>query len=256
MSLKYIFPLPANLLPDTPHTICIGPSQTYKTSLLFQFCCSCLKEKPNSVALVICPEQVQRLPLSVHQMPSCTTDQASRLQIIYLASLEDLLDYLARLHTMDMCLSAIGVDDLNLFMMRRRQVRRHRDQQPGYVQMLGRVFALLLDTVEHLRMKSKTDLSPIRLLLTSSFDEHFTPNLVNSLCRQFFHQIYLLRFLGLEKNQSDTQDQPEMVEIQEPRLGVIVRFVKKGQEICVEKIMKRKNVFDKRLLESPKKKDC
>ena len=251
MALKNIFPICCDSLPETSQSICIGPSQSFKSSLLFQFCYTCLQQQPDSVVLVICPQQVQQLPLLVQRMSSPTADQANRLQIIYLTTLEDLLDYLARMNTLDMRLSAIAVDDLNLFMMRRREVRRTRDQL-GYEQLLGRIFALLQDTIGHLENKSSPHSPSIQLLIMSSFDQHFTHNLAagDGLCRQFFDQVFLVRFIKSEEQQ--TKDHPRMVELQEPLLGLVIHFIRNNQFIVLKSVLKRKTATGQELPPSPK----
>lgn len=156
--LQHVFPLPPNLWPDCTSSLLIGPAGSHKTSMMFQFLHSQLLTHQDQMALYVCSQEMSQLPVHVMDMPLPTIDSSDRLQILYLSTLDDLFEHLAELYTSRSSLNAVAIDDLSVFMTRRRI---NSLVSGNYNQVLGRLFSLLIDTVEHMRIK---------VMMASGFD--------------------------------------------------------------------------------------
>jgi hypothetical protein len=160
MCLHHVFPLPRNQWSHTMNCFMIGESGTHKTSMLFQFLHSHLLSKTDSVALYICSQDMKRLPVQIDQMPLPTIDSSSRLQVLYLSTLDDLFEYLAELYLIKSSVCALAVDDLQVFLTRKRLDSKLNG---NYNQTLGRLFTLLLDTGAFMN---------VPVMAASGYDQH------------------------------------------------------------------------------------
>lgn len=241
MCIEQILPIPVRLLSPDAHVLLFGDSSTFKSSFLFQFCHTVLRQSPHSVAIYICAQSVTRLPVHVHQMANADKSSSARLQMIYLSTLDDLFNYVASLYRLDAQISAIVVDELHLLINRRRLGSK---LEGSFNFNLGRLFALLLDTIHHLERQYLSTDQPIRLLMASGFDAHpvaFAAGL-NTVGRQYFDQLY-----RLTKVQCVGSDR-SAVELEEEELGIKIRVERRDSLLHLFQVSRRRSCRQRRRL--------
>lgn len=236
MCLEQVLPIPSDLLPQSKHVLLMGESGTFKSSLLFQFCQTILRQRRQTVALYICAQDVRQLPLRVHQMPIPSTRSCSSLHVIYLSTLEDLLEYVANLYTLEAQISAIAIDDLHLLINRRRNPSTLKGT---FNFNLGKLFALLMDTIQHMQRRQNLLQSlTIRLLIASGYDSHPIACAagLTTVGRQYFDQVY-----SLTKADCVGSDQ-SAVELHNEERGIKIRIVQRSSMLFLDRMSRRRVV--------------
>lgn len=97
------------------------------------------------------------------------------------------MEYLAQFFQLNITPIAFIVDDLDFIIKQRR-----KQTDRTYISMLSRVFALLVDNVEHFRSISD---QKCELLVATSFDPNIIEEFVvmKSVAEHFFDQIYTVK---------------------------------------------------------------
>lgn len=113
-----------------------GPPQSGKTSLFFELALSFADEGKH--VLYICPKKVSKLPLLAHGRTQPTSDALKYIQMVYLETREEFLNYMASIHfSTSRVFSAIIVDDINAYFP---ATNRNED-----LSLVAKVFALTVD---------------------------------------------------------------------------------------------------------------
>lgn len=91
-----------------------GPPESGKTSLLFELALSFADEEKH--VLYICPKKVSKLPLLVPGRTQPASDTLKYIQMVYLETREEFLNYMASIHfSTSRVFNAIIVDDINVY---------------------------------------------------------------------------------------------------------------------------------------------
>lgn len=186
MVFNKILPLPKNLIPESSCALLIGKDGTCKTSFLFRYCHTIAQTYTDRTVIYISPVKMLKLPLSVEGMEQLSVSTAQRVTIFYPTTLEDLVEYLAKFFTLNLFPCAFIVDDLDYIIKRKRTTTNQT-----YNQVLSRVFALLIDNMEHCKSVSG---QCCELLVSTGYDLNVTEDLVaiRTIGEHFFDEIYLV----------------------------------------------------------------
>lgn len=115
-----------------------GPPQSGKTSLLFELALSFADEGKHVLYNNICPKKVSKLPLLANGRTQPTSDALKYIQMVYLETREEFLNYMASIHfSTSRVFSAIIVDDVNAYFP---ATIRNED-----LSLVAKVFALTVD---------------------------------------------------------------------------------------------------------------
>ena len=121
-----------------------GPASSGKTSLLFELALSFADEGKH--VLYICPKKFSKLPLLAHGRAQPASGTLKYIQIIYLETREDFLNYMASVHfSTSRLFSALIVDDVNAYFP---ATIRNED-----LSLVAKVFALTVDAFLFQRSK-------------------------------------------------------------------------------------------------------
>ena len=182
--------IPTDKIPDHSKVLLIGKQNSCKTSFLFRYCQLIAKENPNQQVFFICPNQLFKVPLLINGLDVITKEASSRISILYPETLEDLIDFLARLFTLNQYPSAIVFDDLDMVL----KCFKSKDQI--YSEMLARLFALLADNIEHCKLASGRNCN---LFVAASYTEESNEDLAifKTIGEHYFDQVYTINKINL-----------------------------------------------------------
>lgn len=149
--LSYLFPLPDAFVESPSTGLCVvGGEHSCLTSLLFQAAINVASEVHDGLVYVISPTHLDDIPPLVHHMKRVGPEVAKRIVFHYTHSPEELLKFLANLHTQNILPSAIAVEQLNIFM---RNAKDTADSI-GRTLITTKILALLQDLAAFCTRKS------------------------------------------------------------------------------------------------------
>lgn len=121
-----------------------GSAASGKTSLLFELALSFADEEKH--VLYVCPQKFSKLPLLAHGRTQPTSGTLNYIQMVYLETREEFLNYMASIHfSTSRQFSAIIIDDINAYFP---ATIRNED-----LSVVAKVFALTMDAYLFQRSK-------------------------------------------------------------------------------------------------------
>lgn len=167
-----------------------GPPSSGKTSLLFELALSFGDEE--KYVLYICPKKLSKLPLLAHgrNQPASTT--LNYIQMVYLETREEYLNYMASIHfSTSRLFTAVIVDDINAYFP---ATIKNED-----LSLVAKVFALTVDAFLFQSSKQNNQLTEdLSGMLVLSLT---LPCGTNSVSRQTFYERWVQCFLLIQQKE-------------------------------------------------------
>jgi len=123
-----------------------GPASSGRTSLLFELALTFADDEKH--VLFICPKKFSKLPLLAHGRTQPTSGTLNYIQMVYLETREEFLNYMASIHfSTSRLFSAVIVDDISTYLP---ATIRNED-----LSVVAKVFALTVDAFLFQRSKQR-----------------------------------------------------------------------------------------------------
>lgn len=169
-----------------------GPELSGKTSLLFELAMSFADEGKH--VLYISPKKISKLPLLAHGRTQPTSVTLNYIQVVYLETREEYLNYMASIHfSTSRPFSAVIIDGINAFVP---STIKKED-----LSSVAKVFALTVDSFLFQKSKRTSETSeeePTMLVISMT-----VPRGTKSLTRQVFYERWIQCFLCIQEKESE-----------------------------------------------------
>ncbi|XP_078433841.1 tRNA dimethylallyltransferase [Wolffia australiana] len=153
--------------------VLLGPSESGKTSLLFQFAFNCALRSREDVVFICNRRRIESKPPCLFQGIDPSSEVFRRIRMKYIEDDEAIKKYFAAFHLLTNFPAAVIIDDFGDFFDERRCQQRYRNHR-GRDMAMVRTLSLASDAISHANSRLA---EPCRLLLADNPRQQFIYNL-------------------------------------------------------------------------------